>query len=128
MKKTKKGSIKDLSIEKVKKVKDKAKEKVKNTAGKLKEKKKKVTGHKVLIVILALAIIFVTSILIGAIYIIVSAPEFDTDKLYNKEATVLLDKNGNEYARLGRENRDTVTYDDCNCCNRRRKILPTSRI
>ena len=112
MKKTKKGSIKDLSIEKVKKVKDKAKEKVKNTAGKLKEKKKKVTGHKVLIVILALAIIFVTSILIGAIYIIVSAPEFDTDKLYNKEATVLLDKNGNEYARLGRENRDTVTYDD----------------
>ena len=112
MKKTKKGSIKDLSIEKVKKVKDKAKEKVKNTAGKLKEKKKKVTGHKVLIVILTLAIIFVTSILIGAIYIIVSAPEFDTDKLYNKEATVLLDKNGNEYARLGRENRDTVTYDD----------------
>ena len=112
MKKNKKSNLKELSIEKVKQVKDKAKDKIKKTTGKLKEKKKKVTGHKVLIVLLSLAIIFVTSILIGALYIIVSAPEFDTDKLYNKEATVLLDKNGNEYARLGSEDRDLATYDD----------------
>ena len=112
MKKNKKTNIKGLNVEKIKKVKDTVKEKVKDKTEKIKRKKKKVTGHKVLIVILALAIVGITSVLAGAIYIIVSAPDFDTDKLYNKEATVLLDKNGTEYARLGKENRDLVTYDD----------------
>ena len=112
MKKNKESKLKGISIEKVKEVKDKAKDKIKNTTNKLKEKKKKVTGHKVLIVILSLAIVFVSAILIGAVYIIISAPEFDTNKLYNKEASVLLDKNGNEFARLGVEDRDLVSYDD----------------
>ena len=112
MKKNKKSKLKEISIEKVKEVKDKAKAKIKSTTNQLKEKKKKVTGHKVLIVILSLAILFVSAILIGAVYIIISAPEFDTNKLYNKEASVLLDKNGNEFARLGVEDRDLVSYDD----------------
>jgi penicillin-binding protein 1A len=86
-------------------------DKVKSIKDKPKTEKKKI-GHKVLIIILGLATIFVGLILFFGIYIIVTAPDFNTDLLYNKEATVLLDKSGNEFARLGSENRELVTYDD----------------
>ena len=76
------------------------------------KKKFKITGHKILIVILGLAIAFVSLILIGALYIIISAPDFDTDKLYQREATVLTLADGTEFARLGAENRELVSYDD----------------
>jgi len=45
-------------------------------------------------------------------YIIKNAPEFTTTNLYNKEATFLYDKNGNEYAKLGKEIRQKITYED----------------
>lgn len=45
-------------------------------------------------------------------YIVISAPEFDTDKLYNKEASIFYDKDGNEFARVGSEQRDLKTYDE----------------
>lgn len=77
-----------------------------------KKRKRKITGHKVLIILLGIAIIFVTAILAGALYIIISAPDFDTDKLYQREATVLTLADGTELARLGAENRDLVSYDD----------------
>ena len=32
--------------------------------------------------------------------------------MYRKEASILLDKDGKEFARLGTENREAVTYDD----------------
>ena len=83
------------------------------TAGETKQKKKrKLTGHKILIILLGLAIVFVSFILIGALYIIISAPDFDTDKLYQREATVLTLADGTEFARLGAENRELVSYDD----------------
>lgn len=50
--------------------------------------------------------------LIFALFIIISAPEFDKDMLYSKEATVLYDKDGVELARIGTENRVLITYDD----------------
>lgn len=76
------------------------------------EKKKKITSHKILIIFLSLAIAFVSMILVGALFIIVSAPDFDTDKLYQREATVLTLADGTEFARLGTENRDLVSYDE----------------
>ena len=47
-----------------------------------------------------------------ALYIIISAPNFDKDLLYKKEATVIYDINGEEFARIGQENRVLITYDD----------------
>ena len=76
------------------------------------KKKKKITNHKILIILLAIATALVSLILVGALFIIVSAPDFDTDKLYQREATVLTLADGTEFARLGSENRDLVTYDE----------------
>ena len=45
-------------------------------------------------------------------YIVINAPEFDTDKLYSKEASIFYDKNGTEIMRVGDQQRDLVTYDE----------------
>lgn len=45
-------------------------------------------------------------------YIIHNVPEFTAAKLYNKEATFLYDANGVEFAKLGKELRQKITYDD----------------
>ena len=79
---------------------------------KLKEKRKNMTKNTILIILLSLAILVVSLILVFSIYIIVKSPDFETEKLYNQEATVLKDKNGEEFARIGRFNRDVVTYDE----------------
>lgn len=59
------------------------------------------------------AMIAVASLcLIFALYIIISAPNFDKDLLYKKEATVIYDIEGEEFARIGQENRVLITYND----------------
>ena len=45
-------------------------------------------------------------------YIIMSAPKFDKQKLYYKEASIIYDKDGQEITRVGSEMRDKVTYDE----------------
>ena len=96
----------------VKKVKNKMREKTSN----IKENAKSKFGGnlKTLIVILfyTLGIVIASTVLIFGLYIIITAPDFNTKQLYKKEATVLYDKNGNEITRLGNENRVLVTYDD----------------
>lgn len=96
----------------VKKVKNKMKDKASN----VKEKAKSKFGGnlKTLIVILfyTLGIVVAATVLIFGLYIIITAPDFNTKQLYKKEATVLYDKDGNEITRLGNENRVLVTYDD----------------
>lgn len=89
---------------------NKAKNTVKKGAGKIKEKTK--NKNKLLIAIVSLGIIVATVVLIFGLYIIISAPDFNTTKLYDKESTVLYDKDRNEIARVGTENRVLVTYDD----------------
>ena len=60
-----------------------------------------------------LLLIFVFSCVIAlVIYVIATAPDPDPERLYKASSTVLYDKNGNEFARLGTENREKVTYDD----------------
>ena len=58
-----------------------------------------------MLVILTLSIVF-------SIYIVIKAPDFDPEKLYRAESSVIYDKNGNEIAKLGIEKRKKVTYDD----------------
>lgn len=71
-------------------------------------------GIKTLIVILfySLGIVVASTFLIFGFYIIITAPDFNAQKLYKQESTVLYDKDGIEITRLGAENRVLVTYDD----------------
>ncbi len=57
-------------------------------------------------------IAFVSLILVFALYVIITSPDFDKDKLYSKEATVIYYKDGTELTRLGSENRVLVNYDE----------------
>lgn len=64
----------------------------------------------ILFFIIAIAIVLFISAFF--IKIIKEAPNFDITKLNKKEATILYDKDGNEFARIGTEMRENVTYDD----------------
>ena len=82
-------------------------------------KKKKKKANKVLNFILSLFMIIGIAIM-GIIiafcgYIVISAPDFDTDKLYNKEASIFYYKDGDEwkeFARVGAEQRELKSYDE----------------
>lgn len=98
----------------------KTKAKIKNNAriakyeaDKLKLKYKKGGfGQKLLIIFMLFLIFCLTIGIIFTLYVIINSPKFDTSNLYSKESSVLLDKNGNEFARLGTENRELVTYEE----------------
>lgn len=45
-------------------------------------------------------------------YIVATAPSFTEEKLYNKDATILYLANGEEFAKIGDELREKVTYDE----------------
>ena len=100
--------------------KDRTKAKIKNNAkvakyeaDKLRLKYKKGTlGQKILILLMLFLIVCLTVGIIFTLYIIFNSPKFDTSNLYSKESSVLLDKNGNEFARLGTENRELVSYEE----------------
>lgn len=83
-----------------------------NATKKTKKRKLRIKKSGILAFFLTLGIIFVTAILIFALYIIITAPEFNRDKLYTKEATVLYYADGTEMTRYGDNNRVLVTYDD----------------
>lgn len=77
-----------------------------------KPKQKKIVNI-VLIIILSLGILIMLAGIVFMIYIAITAnPKYDTDKLDSNEPTVLYDANGEEFAKLGSEMRDKVTYDE----------------
>lgn len=100
--------------------KERTKAKIRNNAkvakfeaNKLKLKYKKGTlGQKILILFMLFLIFCLTIGIIFTLYIIINSPKFDTSNLYSKESSVLLDKSGNEFARLGTENRELVNYEE----------------
>lgn len=101
----------DKKIVKIEK-KDKKEPKVKKehtNSGKLRKYRIK---NFILISLMILGITGISSVIAFFLYIIFTTPAFDEKKLYNKESTVLLDINGNEFARLGAENRELVTYEE----------------
>jgi len=77
-----------------------------------KNKKKYNTKNIILIAIVTLGIAFATLVLSFGLYIIFTSPDFDPEKLYNKEASVLYFANGETLTRLGSENRVKVSYND----------------
>ncbi len=69
-------------------------------------------GEKILTIIMIFLVLIFMAVIAFALYIVISAPDFDAEKLYTKEASIIYDSAGNEIARLGTENRERVTYDD----------------
>ena len=77
-----------------------------------KPKQKKVV-NTILIIILSLGILVMLAGIVFMIYIAISSnPKFDAKKLDSSEPTILYDANGEEFAKLGSEMRDKVTYDE----------------
>lgn len=87
--------------------------KIKSKRNKTNNKKtKKFSWKTILTWLLFVGIAIVSLCLVFALYIIIASPDFDTDKLYNKDATVIYDKDKNEIARIGEQNRKIIYYDD----------------
>ena len=110
-----------IAIEKSNKGKKSTRKKSANSPVKLVKtskpaKKKKRLAAKIinffLSIFMVLGIGIMCLIIVFFGYIVVNAPEFDTDKLYSKEASIFYDKNGNEIMRIGDQQRDLVTYDE----------------
>ncbi len=77
-----------------------------------KPKQKKIV-NTILIIILSLGILIMLAGIVFMIYIAMSSDsKFDPKKLDSSEPTVLYDKDGVEFAKLGSEMRDKVTYDE----------------
>ena len=74
-------------------------------------KKKKIVNI-ILICVLSLGILILIAVIGFMVYIVVQAPKFDVKNLDTKEPTILYDKDGNEFEKLGSEMRDKITYDE----------------
>jgi len=80
---------------------------------KAKKKKKQMKILKtILIICLTFAIIGVLGASAFLGYVVVSAPEFDTNLLKEKQSTILYDSNGVEFAKLGSQIRENIEYKD----------------
>jgi len=77
-----------------------------------KKGEKKNLGKSILNICLFGAIIIVSIVLIFALYIVLSSPDFEREELFQTEPTILYDKNGNEFARVGDEDSTIITYDE----------------
>lgn len=76
------------------------------------KKEKKKLSKKILLGFLIFFLVCIVAGIIFFMYIAVTAGKFDPDKLYSKEASTLIDINGNTYAKLGAEMRQKISYDD----------------
>lgn len=86
-----------------------------------KEKVKKIKKKKgkwkkffsiLLIIFMILCILVILGIIAFAIYISKTAPKFNPKNLYQKESTIVYDKDGNEVAKLGLQKRESISYDE----------------
>lgn len=77
------------------------------------QKKKKKIINMLLITLLTIGILCLVLFSVFCIYIKVKAdPKFKTTNLNTPEISRIYDKDGNEYAKLGAEKREKVTYDE----------------
>ena len=76
------------------------------------KKKKKKIGKIILLSILILGIVCIVAFIIFMGIIISEAPKFDPENLYHQESSILYDVDGKQFAKLGAENREKITYDE----------------
>jgi len=95
-------------------IKNKQKTNKKQIASKknTKKKKKRSFWKKIVTAILIMGIIGVLLVAAFFAYIVLSAPEFDEEAFKVNDQTVVYDINGDIIAKLGLQNRESVTYDD----------------
>lgn len=112
--KTKSKNNKVITVTKKPKIKTASQSNNQNTTKKTKKKKKRGKSilNIILITFMILGIIIMCAILVFCGYIVISAPAFNTDLLYNKETTKIYDRNGNEIERIGAEKRELKTYEE----------------
>ena len=79
---------------------------------KKKRKKKKKIWKILLIIFLSGLILVIGAIVAVCVYIVSHAPNFDPKELYVSEPSVVYDKDGNEFAKLGAEQRVLLEYDE----------------
>ena len=85
----------------------------KKNLNKNQRKRKNKKRLKILLLIFLTLFIFGIIGVIGfCVYIAKTAPEFNEELLYISDPTVVLDKNGNEIAKLGSEKRVILEYDE----------------
>ncbi len=92
------------------------KKKINTKKGNTNTKKQNSKKKKILKMILNIFLLFLLIGLIGgiifAIYIVISAPEFDPNNLYRAESSIVYDKDGKQITKLGVEKRKKVSYND----------------
>lgn len=80
-----------------------------------KPKKKKTNAKETLKTVLIVCFCCAIFILLTGVgfcaYIVSTAKEFNPETLYNKESSIIYDKDGNEVIKLGTELRTTISYD-----------------
>lgn len=91
---------------------NKKKTKPKKVKPEKKEKKKKKVWKKLLFIFLILCIFAILAFCAFWAYIVANAPKFKPEELYHQEASTLFDKDSKEFAKLGAENREIISYDD----------------
>ena len=80
------------------------------------KRRRKFKWRKLFKILLDIFLLFLLLALIGgiifAIYIVTNAPKFTPENLFSTESSVVLDKDGNQVAKLGVEKRKNVEYSD----------------
>ncbi len=113
---TKKGKTNPKNRKTSPKKKNQTITKKKTTKKKKTKKKPSKKKRSILKIIAIFFLVIVLGCLLGASYflflVVSGAPEFDSDKLYQKEASTIYDANGEEIIRIGAEMREKVTYDE----------------
>ncbi|MEG2311536.1 MAG: transglycosylase domain-containing protein [Bacilli bacterium] len=99
------------------KIEDKKKEmkfmkkNIKNKKSKHHKTNKKTLGRKILLIILGIGIFLIGLFIIMMLFIIITAPPFNSKNLYHQESSILYDNNNEVFAKLGSEKREIITYD-----------------
>lgn len=101
----------------IKRVASKASKGVKTNTRKAKEyynreKKKKSKKYYVITALIGIFLALFILMILFFLYIVFSAPKFDPSKLYKKEATLLYDIKGKQFASIGSEKREKIEYSD----------------
>ena len=82
------------------------------TSKKVNSKRKKGLKKKILLGCLIAFLAFIVIGILFLFYVAITAPKFNPNKLYSKEASALYDTDGEVYAKLGSEMRQKISYDD----------------
>ena len=102
-------------LKKEKKKKDEIDDKKKKERVKAEKPKKKKFRFRFFYWLCVLMVIGALAVFIGGIgfcyYIVKSAPEYNIDKMFEKEPSRIFDNKGNIIATLGTEQREKITYD-----------------